>query len=114
MNRPVMKKLTEQQRSDWAINGYICVEQALSAEEVDFFSDQIDEMRAKVLSNAGRARHGAPGQTPHPLVGEFGQVIGAKDLAPAHVASVLGLVPAEIAKVEAPLEIDQSLHRPRL
>ena len=69
MNRPVMKKLTEQQRSDWAINGYICVEQALSAEEVDFFSDQIDQMRAK------------PGWEPSDLpVGHYGWVEKSEDL----------------------------------
>ena len=47
MNQAVMNSLTDQQRSDWAINGFIRLEQALNPEEVRFFSDQIDDMRPK-------------------------------------------------------------------
>jgi hypothetical protein len=42
-----VQKLTEQQRIDWAVNGYIVLEGALSPEEVALFSDEIDGMRAR-------------------------------------------------------------------
>ena len=63
MNQAVMNTLTDQQRSDWAINGFIRLEQALNPEEVRFFSDQIDDMRPK------------PGWEPSDLpVGHYGWV----------------------------------------
>ena len=71
MNQPVMKKLTEQQRSDWAINGFIRLEGALSADEVAFFGDQIDGMRAK------------PGWEPSDLpIGHYGWVEKNESLDP--------------------------------
>ena len=42
-----MRKLTEQQRRDWAINGFIHLEGAFDAEEVAFFNREIDLMRGK-------------------------------------------------------------------
>jgi len=63
MNQPVMKTLTEQQRSDWAINGFIRMEKVLSPDEIAFFSDQIDDMR------------GQPGWEPSDLpIGHYGWV----------------------------------------
>ncbi len=40
-----MRKLTEQQRVQWATDGYLHLEGVFDADEVAFFSDQIDAMR---------------------------------------------------------------------
>lgn len=40
-----MHVLTDQQRKQWAIDGYIHLEGVLSPEEVQFFSDEIDRLR---------------------------------------------------------------------
>jgi len=40
-----MRTLTEKQRQDWAIDGYIRLEQAFGPDEVAFYCDQIDGMR---------------------------------------------------------------------
>jgi hypothetical protein len=37
--------LTEAQREQWAVDGYLQLEGALSPAEVDFFSGQIDRVR---------------------------------------------------------------------
>jgi len=42
-----MQKLTERQRTDLAVDGYIVVENALSPDEVALFSEEIDNMRAR-------------------------------------------------------------------
>lgn len=42
-----MEKLTEAQRNDWAINGFIRLEGVFGPDEVEFFSNQIDGMRQK-------------------------------------------------------------------
>ena len=39
------RALTEEQREQWAVDGYLQLEGALSPAEVDFFSDQIDRVR---------------------------------------------------------------------
>ena len=39
------RALTEEQREQWAVDGYLQLEGALSAAEVDFFSEQIDRVR---------------------------------------------------------------------
>jgi Phytanoyl-CoA dioxygenase (PhyH) len=39
------RALTEAQREQWAVDGYLQLEGALSPAEVDFFSDQIDRVR---------------------------------------------------------------------
>lgn len=60
-----MRKLTEQQRRDWAINGYIQLEGVFDAEEVDVFNRELDLLRAK------------PGYEPQPDVlprGHYGWV----------------------------------------
>jgi len=40
-----MRTLTEKQRQDWAIDGYIRLEQVFGPDEVAFYCDQIDGMR---------------------------------------------------------------------
>ena len=40
-----MQILTEKQRAKWAIDGYLQLEQALSPNEVAFFSEQLDQIR---------------------------------------------------------------------
>ena len=45
MKNNVVCKLTDLQREQWAVDGYLHLEAALRAEEVDFFSDQIDRIR---------------------------------------------------------------------
>ena len=39
-----MQTLTEKQRAQWAIDGYIHLEKVFSPDEVDFYSDQIDQI----------------------------------------------------------------------
>lgn len=39
--------LTEEQREQWAVDGYLQIEGALSPAEVDFFSDLLDDVRTK-------------------------------------------------------------------
>lgn len=40
-----MQKLTQAQREQWAIDGYIRVEQALSPDQVTFFDAELDRVR---------------------------------------------------------------------
>ncbi|MCY3972128.1 MAG: hypothetical protein OXG74_19520, partial [Acidobacteria bacterium] len=40
-----MEKLTHAQREQWAIDGYIRVEQALSPDQVAFFDAELDRVR---------------------------------------------------------------------
>ena len=39
------RTLTEEQREQWAVDGYLQIEGALSPAEVEFFSDQLDRVR---------------------------------------------------------------------
>ncbi len=41
------RTLTEAQREQWAVDGYLQIEGALSPAEVDFFSDQLDHVRTQ-------------------------------------------------------------------
>ena len=41
------RALTEEQREQWAVDGYLQLEGALSPAEVDFFSQQIDRVRTQ-------------------------------------------------------------------
>ena len=40
-----MQRLTEEQRTQWAVDGYLCIEGALKQDEVEFFSSEIDRFR---------------------------------------------------------------------
>ena len=40
-----MQQLTEEQRNQWAVDGYLCIEGALKSDEVEFFSSEIDRFR---------------------------------------------------------------------
>ena len=40
-----MNRLTDKQREQWAIDGYLHLEQALSPRQVDFFSNEFDRIR---------------------------------------------------------------------
>ena len=40
-----MAQLTDLQREQWSVDGYITLEGALSPEEVEFFSDEVDRIR---------------------------------------------------------------------
>ena len=40
-----MQRLTEEQRTQWAVDGYLCIEGALKPDEVEFFSSEIDRFR---------------------------------------------------------------------
>ena len=51
-----MHKLTEQQRIQWATDGYIVLRAAFAPDEVRFYSDQIDAMRSRA---GGGPRPGA-------------------------------------------------------
>ncbi|MBM86234.1 MAG: hypothetical protein CMM47_09455 [Rhodospirillaceae bacterium] len=41
-----MKKLSEEQRIRWDVDGYVVVEGALSSDQICFFNDEIDRIRA--------------------------------------------------------------------
>jgi hypothetical protein len=41
-----MQKLTDAQKTQWAVDGYLCIEGALNSKEVDFFSNEIDNFRS--------------------------------------------------------------------
>ncbi len=45
MKNNTVRALTDLQREQWAVDGYLHLETALSADEVDFFCDQIDRIR---------------------------------------------------------------------
>ncbi|HIB57321.1 MAG TPA: hypothetical protein EYO53_10155 [Alphaproteobacteria bacterium] len=45
MKQNAMSTLTDLQREQWAVDGFLQMEGALSPEEVEFFSDQIDRIR---------------------------------------------------------------------
>ena len=47
------RALTEAQREQWAVDGYLQLEGALSPAEVDFFSEQIDQVRDEIQSAGG-------------------------------------------------------------
>ena len=40
-----MQKLSAEQRTQWAVDGYLCIEGALNSEEIEFFSNEIDNFR---------------------------------------------------------------------
>ena len=40
-----MQRLTEEQRTQWAVDGYLCIEGALKPDEVELFSSEIDRFR---------------------------------------------------------------------
>ena len=40
-----MAQLTDLQREQWSVDGYITLEGALSPEEVEFFSGEVDRIR---------------------------------------------------------------------
>jgi hypothetical protein len=42
----MMQKLTDAQKTQWAVDGYLCIEGALNSKEVDFFSNEIDAFRS--------------------------------------------------------------------
>ena len=42
----MMQKLTDAQKTQWAVDGYLCIEGALNSKEVDFFSNEIDTFRS--------------------------------------------------------------------
>lgn len=42
-----MQRLTEEQRKLWAVDGYVRIEGALSPDQVEFFSAQVDAMRER-------------------------------------------------------------------
>ena len=41
-----MQKLSAEQRTQWAVDGYLCIEGALNSEEIEFFSNEIDNFRS--------------------------------------------------------------------
>ena len=41
-----MQKLSAEQRTQWAVDGYLCIEGALNPEEIEFFSNEIDNFRS--------------------------------------------------------------------
>ena len=49
------RALTEAQREQWAVDGYLQLEGALSPAEVDFFSEQIDRVRRSRATSRRRA-----------------------------------------------------------
>lgn len=68
-----MRTLTEAQRIQWATDGYIILKGALSPEEVEFFSNELDEVRKQP------GYEPRPGELPR---GHYGWVDHADDLNP--------------------------------
>ena len=84
-----MLKLTREQRRDWDTNGYICLEGVLSADEVAFFVDQLDEFRAR------------PGWEPMSApLGHYGWMDHAKDLDSEGFMDRRDLLPYDDAFIE--------------
>jgi hypothetical protein len=42
----MMQTLTDTQKTQWAVDGYLCIEGALSPKEVEFYSNEIDHFRS--------------------------------------------------------------------
>ena len=68
-----MRTLTEAQRIQWETDGYIVLEGALNPDEVEFFSNELDEVRKKP------GYEPRPGELPR---GHYGWVNHADDLNP--------------------------------
>ncbi|MBG06470.1 MAG: hypothetical protein CMM59_20605 [Rhodospirillaceae bacterium] len=68
-----MRTLTEAQRIQWETDGYIVLEGALNPDEVEFFSNELDEVRKKP------GYEPRPGELPR---GHYGWVDHADDLNP--------------------------------
>ena len=49
------RTLTEAQREQWAVDGYLQIEGALSPAEEDFFSDLLDDVRTCLLYTSDAA-----------------------------------------------------------
>ena len=60
-----MQKLTEEQRNDFAINGYLHLKGVLGAEEVDTLSDELDRVRLEPGYEPSNLPRGHYGWLPH-------------------------------------------------
>ncbi len=84
-----MRGLTEAQRSQWAIDGYLHLEQVLSPEEVELFSREVDGMRH------------LPGWEPTDLpVGHYGWVEQSANLEPDAFMDRRDILPYHDAFIE--------------
>jgi hypothetical protein len=92
-----MGKLTDQQREQWRTDGYLHIEGALSAQQVEFFSAEMDRVR------------GLPGyepdNNPELPIGHYAWLDHAKDLDPAGFMDRRDLLPYHRAFIDL---IDQS------
>ncbi|MDA1076118.1 MAG: phytanoyl-CoA dioxygenase family protein [Proteobacteria bacterium] len=69
-----MEKLTDQQRRQWQIDGYLHLEGALSAQQVGFFNDEMDRVRALPGFE--------PDNNPELPIGHYAWLDHARDLDP--------------------------------
>lgn len=84
-----MKKLTDEQRNQWAIDGYLHVPQVLSPDEVSFLSHQLAEIRHQ------------PGYEPTDLqIGHYGWVEQTADLDPEGFMDRRDLLPYDEAFIK--------------
>ena len=84
-----MKELTIEQRNQWAIDGYLHLQQVLSPEEVSFFSDQLDRIRHQ------------PGYEPTDLqLGHYGWVEHTANTDPEGFMDRRDLLPYDDAFIE--------------
>ena len=92
-----MGELTEQQREQWRTDGYLHIEGALTAQQVEFFSAEMDRVR------------GLPGyepdNNPELPIGHYAWLDHAKDLDPAGFMDRRDLLPYHRAFIDL---IDQS------
>ena len=89
MKQNTMEKLTDLQREQWAVDGFIQLEGALSPDEVEFFSDQIDRIRmlpgyepsrgTRPLGHYDWVEHANP---------DMGSFMDRRDLLPYHQAFI--------------------------
>ena len=81
-----MQTLTATQRNLWAIDGYLHIPQALSSEEVQFFSNELDRVRALPGWEPLQAPLGHYGWLSHALDLDNAGFMDRRDLLPYHDA----------------------------
>ena len=98
-----MKKLSEEQRIQWDVDGYVVVEGALSSDQVSFFNDEIDRIRTvpgwePVPDNLPRGHYGwvekCADQDPEAFMDR-------RDILPYHQAFIDRYAKIEVARTQS-------------
>ena len=83
-----MKTLTSEQRRKWAIDGYIHLEQVLPPDEVEFFSQKLDELRGQPGYEPMESPMGHYGWVGHCVDLDLDGFMDRRDLLPYHDAFI--------------------------